>query len=82
MIFNEHKYKKLANQIEKEYTRLCSKQPCGECKYAFQTYCKTLFILDYLDNKNKQYKNKYKECLKKMTKEDLLNVEKLLKESD
>lgn len=27
---------------------------------------------------NRPYINKYKECLKKMTKEDLLNVEKLL----
>lgn len=27
---------------------------------------------------NKPYTNKYKECLKKATKEDLLNIEKLL----
>lgn len=54
MIFNEHKYKELANKIEKEYTRLCSRQPCGECKYAFKPYCKTLFILDYLEKCQKK----------------------------
>lgn len=77
-IFNDHKYKNLAHEIEKEYTNICSRQPCGECKYAFKSYCKTLFILDYMEDKNKSHTNKYKECLKKMTKEDLLNVEKLL----
>ncbi|MEG2786410.1 MAG: hypothetical protein RR942_01225 [Romboutsia sp.] len=51
MAINEHKHRKLANEIEKEYTNLCSKQPCGECKYAFQTHCKTLFVLDYLGKK-------------------------------
>lgn len=84
MIFSEHKHRGLANEIEKEYVNLCSKQACasGECKYALQTHCKTLFILDYLDKKDKQYTNKYKECLKGMTKEDILNVERLLEECE
>lgn len=51
MIFNEHKHKDLAAKIEKGYKNLCSRQPCGECKYAFKSYCKTLFILDFLDSK-------------------------------
>lgn len=37
---------KLAEFIEKKYTEMCSKQPCGECKYAFKQYCKTLFIIE------------------------------------
>ena len=52
----EHKYSELAMQINKEFVDLCSKQPCGECKYAFQDNCKTLFTLDYLENKEKKIK--------------------------
>ncbi|MEG2289572.1 MAG: hypothetical protein RSC24_06355 [Clostridium sp.] len=37
---------------------------------------------DYLDKKDKQHRNKYKECLKRMTEEDLLNVERLLEEDE
>lgn len=51
MIFNENKHKELAAKIEQEYKKLCVKKACGECKYAFQHHCKTLFILDYLDLK-------------------------------
>ena len=56
MIFNEHKYKELAENIEQEYITLCGKQPCGECRYAFKSHCKTLFILDYLDKKKEEEK--------------------------
>ncbi len=45
----KHKHSELADKIEKEYAKFCSKQPCGECKYAFQNNCKILFTLDYLD---------------------------------
>lgn len=52
MIFNEHKHKELANEICVVYSKLCSSNSCGECKYAFQPNCKILFTLDYLDSKN------------------------------
>lgn len=48
----EHKYSKLAMQINKEFAKLCNKQPCGECKYAFMRNCKILFVLDYLENRS------------------------------
>ncbi|XZH99927.1 hypothetical protein ACSXEK_15960 (plasmid) [Clostridium perfringens] len=52
MIFNERKYKELANKICTGFSKLCSSNSCGECKYAFQSNCKILFTLDYLENKN------------------------------
>ena len=53
---NKHKYIELANNIGREYDKICGKQPCGECKYAFQQDCKILFTLDYLD-KQKENSN-------------------------
>lgn len=73
MIFNEHKYKKLAENIEQEYITLCGKQPCGECRYAFMPYYKTLFILDYLDKKKAKnlhtIKNPYVEAISQIKKD-------------
>lgn len=49
MEVKNHKYTNLAQKIKKEYSNLCSNNTCGECKYAFQSNCKILFVLDYMD---------------------------------
>jgi hypothetical protein len=41
----------LAQEIETEYSKLCSSNSCGDCKYAFKRNCKILFVLDYLEIK-------------------------------
>lgn len=47
-----HKFEKMALNIENNYCKMCSNTTCGECKYAFMENCKTLFILDYLESIN------------------------------
>lgn len=41
----------LSQEIENEYSKLCSSNSCGDCVYAFKRNCKILFVLDYLENK-------------------------------
>jgi hypothetical protein len=50
----KHKYANVAQEISTEFAKVCSQYSCGECKYAFQTNCQILFVLDYMEDKKKK----------------------------
>lgn len=76
---------KLINKIDNEFLIFCGIKTCKECKYkdtkSFRA-CHIAFTLEYIKENAQQseYKNKYKEALKNMTKKELCEFKKLMED--